>query len=543
MKKSAVITVIILVLCAAADPAGGCTNLLVTPGASKDGSVIITYTCDGEFHPHLRYIPAADHEPGDFIELKDWSGNVRGRVKQVPHTYAVTQLMNEHQVVIGETTFTGREELRNPEGLLHYWWLMRLALQRASTAREAVEVITSLAEEYGYGSTGESISIGDPEEAWLLEIIGTGPGGEGAVWVARRIPDGYICAHANRARIDEFPTDDPENCMYSDNVMDFAIENGYYDPDSGEPFSFSEAYCPATPQKRRYTATRVWSIFRRAAPSQDFPVDYHRGVEGAEPYPLWIKPDRKLSMKDVIDLMRDHYEGTEYDMTAGVDAGPFGTPNRWRPMTWQVDGVDYTWERPISTQQTGFSFISQSRSWLPDPVGGVIWYGVDDTYFSCYVPLYCGINDIPPSYAIGNIAEFSWDSAWWVFNLVANFSNLRYSRMRPDIQKVQRELEEELLALQPAVDMTAEALYEEDRELMTSYLTEFCTGHAEMALDRWRELAGDMIRKYNDGYTQKEPGRPSETGYPERWLRKVIELRPEQFRLKTWGELETDLPY
>lgn len=543
MKRFTAFILISLFLCSVTGPALGCTNLLVTPGASEDGSVIITYTCDGEFHPHLQYMPAADHEPGEFIELRDWSGNLMGKIKQVPHTYAVTQLMNEHQVVIGETTFTGREELRNPDGLLHYWWLMRLALQRARTAREAVEVITSLVAEYGYRSTGESISIGDKHEAWLLEIIGTGPGGEGAVWVARRVPDGYICAHANSARIGEFPLDDSDNCIYSENVIDFAIEKGYYDPDSGEPFSFCETYCPATPQKRRYTATRVWSIFRRAAPSREFPPDYHRGVEGAEPYPLWIKPDRKLSLGDVFDLMRDHYEGTEYDMTEGVDAGPFGTPNRWRPMTWNIDGVDYTWERPISTQQTGFSFVSQSRSWLPDPVGGVIWYGLDDTYFSCYVPLYCGINDIPPSYTIGRISRFSWDSAWWIFNLVANFSNLRYCRMRPDIQEVQSKLEQDLMALQPAVDMTAASLYQKDPALMTAYLTDFCRIHAERVVDRWQELARDMIRKYNDGYTQKERGRPSETGYPESWLRKVIRLRPEQFKLEVWGELEKDLPY
>jgi dipeptidase len=266
-------------------------------------------------------------------------------------------------------------------------------------------------------------------------------------------------------------------------------------------------------------------------------------VEGAEPYPLWIKPDRKLSLKDVMDLMRDHYEGTGYDMTEGVDAGPFGTPNRWRPMTWNIDGTDYTWERPISTQQTGFSFISQSRSWLPDPVGGVIWYGLDDTYFSCYIPLYCGIDDIPPSFTVGSIWEFSWDSAWWIFNLVANFSNLRYCQMRSDIQAVQSELEDELIALQPAVDMTAGRLYQQDRELMTAYLTDFCRAHGERTVSRWRELAENMIRKYNDGYTQKEPGRPSETGYPERWLREVIKSRPEQFRLEVWGELETDLPY
>jgi dipeptidase len=537
----------VLVFFAAAILAGprahACTNLIVTKGASADGSVMITYTCDGEFHPHLRNEPAADHESDEYLDIKDWGGNVLGRVKQIAHTYAVMYLMNEHQVAIGETTFTGREELINPEGLLHYWWLMRIALQRARTARGAVEVIASLVDEYGYKSEGESISIGDPDEAWLMEIIGPGPGGKGANWVAVRVPDGYICAHANKARIGEFPLDDPENCLYSERVIDFAVERGYYDPDSGRPFSFHEAYCPANQQKRRYTATRVWSIFRRAAPSREWPSDYHRGVEGAEPYPLWIEPDEKLTRMDVFALMRDHYEGTDYDMTTGVDAGPFGTPNRWRPMTFTVDGADYTWERPISTQQTGFSFVSQSRSYLPDPIGGVFWYGVDDTYFTCYVPFYCGNTAVPDSYARGGLREFSWDSAWWVFNFVANYANLKYSYMKEDIQKVQRELESTFDALQPTVEATALALHEKDPDLLAAYLTDYSNSHADLAVKRYRELGELLIRKYNDGYVQNENGRPAEVGYPESWYREVVRARPEQFRLEKTDSLETDLPY
>ncbi len=538
-----ILSVLFLLTASLQGPALACTNLIVTKGASADGSVMITYTCDGEFHPHLCYYPAADHGPDEYVEIKDWSGNVRGKVAQVPHTYAVFYLMNEHQVVIGETTFTGREELKNPDGLLHYWWLMRLALQRAKTAREAVEVIAGLVEEYGYASEGESISIGDPDEAWLMEIIGPGPGGTGAHWVARRVPDGYICAHANKARIGEFPLDDPKNCLYSDRVIDFAIERGYYDPASGEPFDFSKAYCPADQQKLRYTETRVWSIFRRAAPSRDWPVDYHRGVEGAEPYPLWIKPDEKLTMADVRALMRDHYEGTDYDMTTGVDAGPFGTPNRWRPMTFWIDDEYYTWERPISTQQTGYSFVSQSRSWLPDPIGGVFWYGVDDTYFTCYVPFYCGANGVPDCYARGGLGEFSWDSAWWVTNFVANFANLKYSYMKEDIQKVQSELEGTFDLLQPTIEKTALELYENNRELLTAYLTDYSTSQAEKAHRRYRELAHLLIRKYNDGYVQDERGRPQEVGYPDSWYEEVIRARPDRFRIEVEDSVETDLPY
>ena len=513
-----------------------CTNLLVTKGASADGSVIITYTCDGEFHPTLQRTPAADYGKDEWLEISTWGGQVRGRIKQVPHTYAVVGLMNEHQLAISETTFNGREELENPDGLLHYWNLMNLALQRARTAREAIEVITSLVAEYGYRSTGESISIADTQEAWILEIIGPGKGGQGALWVARRVPDGCISAHANKARIGEFPLDDPENCIYSENVISFATEKGYFDPAAGKPFNFAEAYCPATPRSLRYASARVWSLFRRAAPSQNLSPDRHRAVEGAEAYPLFIKPDRKLTVADVFALMRDHYEGTDFDMTRGIDAGPYATPNRYRPMSWTVDGKEHVWERPISTQQTGFTFVSQSRDWLPDPIGGVYWYGCDDTYFCCYVPLYCGIDALPESYTVGSLSKFSWDSAWWVFNFVANYANLRYSDMRPVIQAVQRDLEGSFLALQPAVEKTALALHKEDPALMTRYLTDYSVQHAEMVTKRWRTLGEYLIQKYNDGYVQDENGRPHEQGYAEEWLRRVLRERPEQFRLPEKGE-------
>ena len=534
MKPSALPLCVFLcfVLLLGAGPvAADCTNLLVTSGASADGAVMITYTCDGEFHPRLQSIPAADYEPGSFFELKDWSGKVRGKIAQVPHTYAVVGLMNEHQLAISETTFDGRTELQDPDGLLHYWDLMRLALMRAKTAREAIGVMTDLVGQYGYRSTGESISIADPHEAWILEIIGPGPGGKGANWVAVRIPDGYVSCHANKARIGEFPLNDAENCLYSKDVVSFAIEKGYYDPASGKPFRFCDAYCPPTPKNRRYGSTRVWSFFRRIAPSQHFSPDYHRGVAGAEPYPLWIKPDEKLTLADVFALMRDHYEGTDYDMTQGLDAGPYNTPNRWRPIYWTVDGVEYTWERPISTQQTGFAFVSQSRAWLPDAIGGVYWYGVDDTYLSCYVPLYCCIDALPESYTVGELGKFTWDSAWWVFNFVANYANLRYSDMCPDIQAVRNELEGNLLALQPAVEQTARELCAAHPDLMRRYLTDYCVYHAETVVRRYRALGEYLIQKYNDGYVQDENGRPQERGYPEAWLRRVLKERPDQFRL------------
>ncbi len=520
-----------------------CTNILVTKGASTDGSTMITYACDGRFHPRLRRHPAADYEPGSDLEIKSWSGELRGVIPHVAHTYAVLGLMNEHQLTISETTTTGREELENPDGVIHYWELMQLTLKRARTAREAIQVMASLVAEHGYRSTAESFSIADPNEVWLMEMIGTGPGGKGAVWVAMRIPDGYISAYANAPRIRQFPLDDPDNCLYSDNVVTFAIERGYYDPASGVPFDFAAAYDEATPQSRRYTATRVWSVFRRAAPSLELDEAYHRGDPDAEPYPLWIKPEEKLSVADVMGLMRDHYEGTHYDMRQGVDAGPYATPNRWRPMSWEVDGSLYSWERPISTQQTGFSFVSQSRSWLPDAVGGVFWYGLDDTYTSCYVPLYAGIDRVPPSFATGSLSQFSWDSAWWVFNFVANYANLKYSFMVEDILAVQQELEGRFLAMQPVVEQTAMTLAEQDPELMRQYLTQYSVGQGEEVYRRWKELAEFLVTKYNDGYVAGDEDESVERGYPESWLRAVIKERPTQFLLEQEEGPDEVLPY
>jgi len=538
MKKQLFISAICLcALITLIEPqAQGCTNLLVTKGASEDGSVMITYTCDAEFYPILEYTPSADHQPNDSIEITDWSEKVRGKVKQALHTYAVVGLMNEHQLTISETTFGGREELYNPDGLLHYWDLMQMALQRAKTAREAIKVMTNLVDEYGYRSPGESFSIADTKEVWIMEMIGPDSGGHGAEWVALKIPDGFISCHANKARIGEFPPDDPENCLYSENVISFAVEKGYYDPKSGKPFRFCDAYCPATPKNKRYADTRVWSIFRRAAPSKNFSPDYHRGVEGAQPYPLWIKPDKKLSVADVFTLMRDHYEGTDYDMTKGIDAGPYGSPNRWRPITWMVDSVEYAWERPISTQQTAFSFVSQSRSWLPNTVGGVFWYGLDDTYTSCYIPLYCGINTVPKSFTVGGLDKFSWESAWWVFNFVANYANLKYSYMLPEIQAVQKDIEGTFLTLQPVVEKTAVELAASDPNLLTRYLTDYSVTQAEKMVVRWKELGEYLIAKYNDGYVKDEKGEPQEKGYPETWSREVLKSRPDQFRLPTKKE-------
>ncbi len=516
-----------------------CTSIIVTKGASADGSVIITYSCDGEFLPRFRLYPAADHGVSDKVEIRGFRGK-RGEIPEVAHTYKVLDLMNEFQVAIGETTFDGRPELVNPDGLLDYPQLMVLALERAKTAREAIKVMADLVEKYGYESSGESFSIADKDEAWIMEMIGTGKGGHGALWVAQRIPDGMICAHANMSRIGEFPLQDPENCLYSKNVISFAIEKGYYNPKKG-PFSFSFVYNPPTEQQVKYSARRVWSIFRRAAPTLNLSPDYSSSVKNAKPYPLWIKPDQKLSVRDVMGLHRDHYEGTAFDMTKDLTAGPFGAPDRWRPISWKVDGKDYSWERPIATQQVGFIFVSQSRSFVPDAVGGVYWYGMDNPFTNFFVPLYTSITDAPEAYTQGSMQAFSRDSAWWTFNFVANYANLRYSDMIQDIQKVQKEIEDLEFNLQPAIEQAALDLMGSNPQIVPAFLTRYCLSNAQMNLDRWWKLADLLITKYNDGYVHDGQGRPREAGYPEKWLGEEIKKNPDKFGLKEKQKTDKEL--
>ncbi|MBD3290453.1 dipeptidase, partial [candidate division KSB1 bacterium] len=479
-----------------------CTNFLITKGASTDGSTMITYAADAHvLYGELYYTPGADHIEGSKLDIYEWdTGKYLGQIDQVAHTYTVVGNMNEHQVSIGETTYGGRRELKNDEAIMDYGSLMYVALQRAKTAREAIQVMTDLVEEYGYYSSGESFSISDPNEVWIMEMIGKGPEEKGAVWVARRIPDGYVCAHANQARIRQFPLDDAKNCLYSDDVISFARKKGYFSGED-EDFSFADAYAPLDYGALRFCEARVWSMFRRVAPSKNFTTDYVKGVEGSEPMPLWIKPDRKLSVRDVMELMRDHFEGSEFDMTVGVGAGPYNLPYRWRPLTWEVDSVEYLNERATSTQQTGFSFVSQARSWLPDPIGGVHWFGVDDTYSTVYVPIYCAISRVPESYAVGtgSFHDFTWDSAFWVFNFVSNYSYLRYRDMIQDVQKVQRELEGGFLSRQPAVDDAALALHEQSPRLAVDYLTEYSCNQGNAVVKRWKKLGEFLIYKYLDG--------------------------------------------
>ncbi len=516
-------------------PAKSCTNFLISKGATQDGSTMISYAVDShELYGELYYFPAARHQPGSMRDIYEWdTGKYLGQIKEAELTYSVVGNMNEYQVAIGETTYGGREELVDTTAIMDYGSMIFIALQRAKTAREAIRVMTGLAAEYGYCSEGESFSISDPNEVWIMEMIGKGPGNKGAVWVARRVPDGYICAHANQSRIRRFPLHDKENCLYSPDVISFAREKGYFSG-KDEEFSFADTYAPADYGALRFCEARVWSFFRRAAPSLNLSIDYVKGEKGAEPMPLWIKPDKKLSVHDVMNLMRDHFEGTYFDMTKDVGAGPYALPYRWRPLTWKADSVEYCNERATSTQQTGYSFIAQSRSWLPNPIGGVFWFGLDDTYSTVYTPMYCGIQRVPKSYAVGtgSFDEFSWDSAFWVFNFVSNYAYSRYSDMIKDIQKVQAELEAKFLAEQPEIDKAAQALYSSAPQLARDYLTKYSTTLGDSVTRRWKKLGEFLIYKYLDGNVKDEFGRVTHPGYPDSWYRTIVKETGDHFKMK-----------
>ncbi|MFZ5517936.1 MAG: dipeptidase [Candidatus Zhuqueibacterota bacterium] len=535
MKKAILIFSLVVIAMLFHRTTTACTNFLITKGASKDGSTMITYAADSHvLYGELYFTAAADHIAGSLMDVYEWdSGKFLGQIKQVAHTYAVVGNMNEHQVSIGETTWGGRGALRDPKAIMDYGSLMYIALQRARTAREAIQVMTDLVAEYGYYSSGESFSVSDPNEVWIFELIGKGPDNKGAVWVALKVPDGYICAHANQARIQQFPLNDKENCLYAKDVISFARGKGYF-TGQDKDFSFANAYGPADYGALRFCEARVWSMFRRAAPKLNLSMDYVKGVKGAKPMPMWIKPDEKLSVHDVMEFMRDHFEGSDYDMTNDIGAGPYHLPYRWRPLTWQVDSVEYCNERATSTQQTGFSFVAQARSWLPDPIGGVLWFSVDDTYSTVYVPMYCGIHQAPYSYAVGtgSFQDFTWDSAFWVFNFVANFSYLRYSDMIVDVQKVQRELEGRFLAEQAEIDKAALVLFNQSPRLAADYLTNYSVNSGNETVKRWKKLGEFLIYKYIDGNVKNELGEVTHPGYPQSWYRIIAKETGDHLKMK-----------
>ncbi|WP_303918449.1 dipeptidase [Draconibacterium sediminis] len=534
-----------------------CTNFLISKGASIDGSTMITYAADSHtLYGELYYQPAADHPEGAMRKIYEWdTGIYLGEIPQPAHTYSVIGNMNEFQLAISETTFGGRSELASqPGAIMDYGSLIYVTLQRAKTAREAIEVMTGLVEEYGYYSSGESFSIADPEEVWILEMIGKGQGEKGAVWVAQRIPDGYISGHANQARITTFPLNDSKNCLYSKDVISFAREKGWF-MGTNKDFSFSDVYAPVDFGAARFCDARVWAGFNKVAGGMEEYTEYAKGIvlQGGENnyatnrLPLWVKPDKQLSVQDVMDMMRDHYEGTELDMTKDLGAGPYGLPYRWRGLTWEVDSVEYCNERAISTQQTGFSFVAQCRNWLPDPIGGILWFGVDDTYSTCYVPMYCGITEIPECFAVGNgdLLTYSETSAFWTFSQVANYAYLRYSDMIKDVKIVQRQLEDKFVTYVPSIDKAAENLYNTvNEEQARKFVTEFSRNEAENMTKEWKKLYHYLVVKYTDGNIKREsegefvrtetgmPASPIFAGYPEWWYEAIIKATGDHFKVK-----------
>ena len=553
-----------IVLTLLAQPAAwACTNLIVGKKASKDGSVMCTYNCDGfGFSGSLFYSPAGRHTPGELIAIHGWGPSHEGQfVKQVEYTYNVVGLMNEHQVTIVETTFDGRLEMQNHDGLLDYFSLMRLALQRSATAREAVKCMAELVAEYGYNSSGESITVCDPNEAWIMEIIGKGPDRKGAVWVALRIPDDCICAHANLSRIRQFPlekrkakkgerkaissrnlryiNDAEVECVYAEDVISLAREKGFF---SGrdEEFSFRDAYCPIDFENVRYADARVWSFFRHHSDDMDQYLPYINGdFDKCDHMPLWIKPKEKLSLRDVQQDMRDHFEGTPLDMTADMTAGPWGMPIRPLPMHFKdKDGNDYYRERPIATQQSGFTMTCQMRSWLPDDVGGVTWFNCDDADMVAYVPLYCCITQVPDPFRQENNPrnEFSFESAFWMNNWVANMVYPRYSMMIGDLRQAQRELEDYYFADQDSVEAAIKTMTPADRK---DYLNRKSIAYAKRMMTRWDQLAKYLIVKYNDQVVRKVDDKGNfqrwgyETpGYGQPFIDAIGTATGERYRLK-----------
>ncbi len=522
-----------------------CTNFIVGKAASADGSVIVSYSADsfGMFG-HLYHSPAATHKPGEMLDIYEWDTNkYLGQIKQVPKTYNVIGNTNEFQVTIGETTFGGRSELADSTGIMDYGSLIYVALQRSSTAREAIQVMTDLVKEYGYYSGGESFSIADPNEAWIMEMIGKGPGVRGAVWVAVRIPDDCIAAHANQSRIHQFDMNDKDNCIYSPDVISFAREKGYFSG-MNKDFSFSEAYNPLDFSGLRACEARVWSFYRRHNPAMDSYLSYVKG-ETDEPMPLYIKPDKKVSVQDIQNDMRDHYEGTPLDLTKDLGAGPYNSPYRPSPLSFKVDGQDYFNERPISTQQSAFVFVSQMRSNLPNSIGGVLWFGMDDANMVAFTPVYCCSTEVPPCYAqdVADGVTFSWNSAFWVCNWVANMIYPRYGLMIDDLRKVQKETEEGYFNFQKAIEARALEIHKENPQEAVKLLTSYTVQTAQSMLDGWKKLGEFLIVKYNDLVIKREKdGKFERTstglcapvirpGYPEEYNRKVMQETGNRYKV------------
>jgi dipeptidase len=614
--KKLFLTIALAILAIATTHVSGyaCTNFLITKGATVDGSTMISYSADSHvLFGELYHWPAATYPAGSMYKIYEWdTGRFLGQIPQASQTYSVVGNINEYQLAIGETTYGGRDELSmSRDGqLIDYGTLIYITLQRARTAREAIQTMTELVEKYGYYSSGESFSIADPNEVWILEMIGKGgtykltsanikaisaampsaiskgiaklanktfltqdalnaevkkvfetaklsdeeiknhlktieknttvTWNNGALWVARQIPDGYISGHANHARITTFPVqkannfNDPnQTTFHSLDVISFAREKGFF-TGSDDEFSFSDIYAPIDFGGARFCEARVFSGFNKVNSEMGKYLDYAMGKDLKNRMPLWVKVDNKLTVHDVMGLMRDYYQNTPMDMTQDIGAGPYKSIVRWRPMTWSVDGENYLHERAISTQQTGFSFVTQSRNWLPNPIGGIIWFGVDDTYTTVYSPMYCGMTRVPETFAVGNgsMMEFSDNAAFWVFNQVSNLAYTRYSDMIKDIQPVQQNLEKGFIEEIKAIDKAASEMYKSNPELAIEFITDYSVTQGNSTVYTWKKLYSYLFTKYLDGnvkFSQPVPEGDAYIppmvkfpGYNEEWYRMIV---------------------
>ena len=526
--------------------ADACTNLIVTRGASTDGSVMVSYAADShQLYGALYRSPAATWPAGTMLRVNEWdTGKYLGEIPQASVTYSTIGNMNEFGLIIGETTYGGLEELGDPNGIMDYGSLIYITLQRAKTAREAIGVVAQLAADHGYASSGESFSIADPNEVWIMELQSKGKFGKGIVWVARRIPDGMVSAHANHPRITQFPKDDPENCLYSPDVISFARENGFY-KGSDKDFSFSDVYAPLDFSGARGCEARVWSFFNRVADGMDKYVDYAMGHNLTNRMPLWVAPREKVSPKQIFDMMRDHYEGTPMDMTRDIGAGGHSLPYRWRPMNWQADAdgdgtpETYVNERAIATQQTGFWFVGQTRNWVSSCGAGILWFGTDDAATSPLTPIYSSSTEVPWCLSIenGNIMEYSDSSMFWLTTRVSNFAYLRYDMIGAEVRKNIDEWENARLAEVAAIDQAAKKVHDDQgHDAALTFMTRFSVDTADRLFDKWNALDKYLLVKYMDGNVKKQnadgsfkdngngmniPEMPDFPGYDQRWKNNV----------------------
>ncbi len=515
-----------------------CTNFIVTKGASTDGSVMVTYAADSHQLYGALYKHNGGKQKAKMLAINEWdTGRYLGLIEQLPVTYATVGNMNEHSLIITETTYGGRHELEDKNGIMDYGSLIYIALQRAKTAREAIAVIVELANKYGYASSGESFSIADADEAWIMELIGKGSKldakgnnlRKGIVWVARRIPDGYVSGHANQARISTFPLNDKENCLYAPDVISFAREMGYFNG-KDEEFSFCDAYAPADFGALRGCEARVWAFFRTVAEGMDKYTDYAMGHNPKNRMPLWVKPTQKVSPKQVFDAMRDHYEGTPMDMTTDIGAGGNAFPYRWRPMYFKVDGVEYCNERATATQQTGFWLCGQAR----EGKTGILWFGTDDAATSPLTPIYCNTTEVPwcLSEENGSMLHYSPTSMFWVTNRIANFAYLRYNVIGKRVREEVDKWENDKLAEVAKVDAKVATLSPKKAQKL---LTDYSTVTAQALFEKWDSLDKYLLVKFIDGNTKAEnekgfidngngkniPDKIEQSGYSEKWKRAV----------------------